>query len=657
MAKLPSYRQQVQQQAVQGVQKSVDNSLPGAINQATQGLSQLAQVQGQMQAREARDYVINQQNETSVALAQERLNISQSAKTGSEYTNGIKAFIEKQKSTAMEKAPTPKASESAGMYYNNLMAKELEQAIPVAAKMNAKNTAKVINDSLEIGLNQTYRNPSDFDESLVNAEAVIDSSDLPDNVKDTAKAQFKEKLMTQKLLGTINLDPKQAVKDIDSGAYDSLDPNQLNQISSSAIAQSEAQDRQAEINRQKVIQQQRAEQEAINSQVQSNLEIGVSRGEFGFVEIEKAYSTGVITPEKRTSLVKQVDAQIRKMETANNNIIQVSAAIEAGIPLDYRDKNQKDAVDNYYNNMPKEVRSDPNAVAALIRDTKVIPTIVESSINAGLKGNVTQVVASSDLVARMNEAAPEVVAQLPADTKAMGITVSRMVAAGVDPAKAVELANNSIYNTPKEMKDVLKSQLSLPDSVTKKSSGFESAVDKISPSFFTPDRTASMDRMEASFNFTVDQYYLKTHDIDAAMELATTDISKVWGSTWVNGKETMTKYPVEKMYANGKEAPWIYKQLNSEMKELGVEGKITLQADSITAREKKPSYIIMTEQDGAMIPYLRDGILQRFTPDFDSTPEKKEAEKQKAKSMEQARRAQDYVTGDFRYKTEYGVSR
>lgn len=657
MAKLPIYNQQVTRRAVQGVQKSVDNSLAEGVNKFTQGAMQYAQVQNQMQAREARDFVIGQQNETSVALAERRQSLSESSKTGSEYTDGLKEFIETQKSAALENAPTPKAAESAAQYYNNLMSKELEQAVPVAAKMNAKRTATVINESLEIGLNQTFRNPGDFEESLANATAVIDSSDLPDNVKETAKAQYTEKLSTQKLLGIINQDPKQAVKDIESGNYDSLDPDTLNQLTSSAHMQSEALDKQNKINAEKQAQKLRAEQEAINARATSDLEIGVSRGDFGLVEIEKAYNTGMITPDKRTSLTKQVDSLVEKQVKANNSIVQVSAAIEAGQPLDYRNKDHKSAVDSYYANMPEDSRNDPNAIAGLVKSTKVIPTIVESALNAGLKGSVTQVVQSADLLSRMNEQAPEVIAQLPEDTKAVGIMVSRLVASGVDQAKAVELANNSVYNTSRELKDVLKTQLTQSDVISKKSTGFSDAIDKISPSFFSPERTASMDRMEANFNYAVDQYYLKTHDIDTAMKLATTDISKVWGSTWINGKETLSKYPIEKMYGNGEESPWIYNQLKAEMKELGVEGKISLQADSITAREKQPSYIIMTEQDGVMIPYLQNGIVQRFTPDFNSTPEKAEAEQQKVKAMEQAKRAEKYVAGDFRYKTEYGVRR
>lgn len=657
MARLPQYTQQITKKAVSAPQLTTENNMGEAIGQFAQGAASLLNVQSQMQQREARDYVIANQNSTSVGFAEEKLTLSQTALTGSEYTTGVKTYIENQKTIALENAPSPKAAEATGKYYDALLSKELEQSIPVAARMNASNTAKVITESLEIGLNQTYRNPSDYQSSLDSSIAVIDSSDLPENVKEDAKAQYQEKLITQKLLGVININPKQAVKDIESGEYDSIDPSTLNQITSSARSQSEAVDRQAEINKQKDIQENEAARASFNAEAQSNLEIGVSRGEMGYVEIDKAYTTGMITPEKRTQLVKSVDAQIEGGKKRNNSIVQVGAAIDAGQPLDYRNTDHKTAVDDYYMNMPEESRANPDAVVSLIKSTKVIPSVVESSLNAGLKGSVEQVVAASDLVARMNAQTPETLSQLPTDTKAMGVMVSRLVGSGVSPAKAVELANNSIYNTTKEQKEVLKSQLNQKNLVSKKQSGFKSAVKKISPSWFMPSRTPSMDRMEASHSYLTDQYYLMTHDIDTAMTLATTDISSVWGSTWVNGKEQMSKYPVEKMYGNGEETDWIYNQLKTELKSIGVEGKYSLQSDSITSREDAPSYIIMTEQDGTMMPLMIDGTIQRYTPDFASTPEKVEADKQKERAMAAARVAEKYVVGEFRYKTKYGVSR
>lgn len=657
MAKLPIYRQQQTRQAVGTSPIQVNTTETKAIGQFAHGVSDLARVRSQMQEREARDYIIQSQNETSVALTEAKINYAQTAKTGTEYTDSIKSFIEQRKQAAVESAPNTKASQAASQYYDSLMAGELSQALPIAAKMNAQNTAKVMTDSLEIGLNKTFQNPSEFDSSLNSAYAIIDSSDLAENMKDTAKLEYRESLMTQKLLGTINQDPKQAVKDIESGMYNTLAPDTLNQLSNSAKNQSIALDKQTEINRQKLIEEQKAIQDAENARAQSDLEIGVSRGEFGYVEIEKAYDNGVITPEKRTQLVKSVDAQIEKLQKKNAAIMDISASIEAGYPLDYRNKDHKDAVDAYYENLPPEVQSNPDAIANLVKSTKVIPTQVESFFNAGLKGNIEQTVQTANAVARVNEVAPDVISQLPEDTKTVGITVSRLVAAGMDPAKAVELTNNNVYNTSPEMKAVLKNQLTTEDMNSKKQSGFKKAVKKISPSFFKPDRSQSMDAMEAEFSLLANNYYLKTHDIETAMDLATTDISRVWGSTWIDGKERMMKYSPEKMYSNGEETPWIYNQLKSELESIGVTSKASLMPDHETARSNRPSYRIMVEQDGVMIPLMINGVFQRYTPDFSITEEKKKAESEKQSAMERARSAAQKTQHSFRYKTKYGVER
>ena len=656
MAKLPGYQSTKVASAITPGAAPVSTADARALGQFTQGIGNLAQVRSQMMDREARDYTINAQNKTTVALASEKVRLQNEATTGSEYTEGIKAFIDTQKQAALEGTTNQRAADSVGKYYDALAAEQMSQAVSVSAKMNAVNTVEVVKESLEIGMNQTYRDPSSYEESLANATLVISTSDIPESAKEKAIQEQTESLMTQKLLGIINQDPKAAVKEIESGDYDSLSPDTLNKLSASAKSQSDAVDRQNEINRTKVEVENQKQLNAQNAQAQSNLEIGVSRGEMGFVEIEKAYDTGVITPEKRTQLTKSVDARVKKMQDENIIVAQVSAAIDAGQPLDYRNPDHKKGVDAFYKNLPDESKT-PDVIVSLVNSTKVIPSQVETMLNASMKGSPDQVESASNLVARLNESSPEASSQLPEDTRAMGIGVANMVAGGVSPAKAVEVMHNNIYNTSKEMKEVLKSQLTQKDLVSKKASGFKAALGKVSDSFFTPKRTPSMNSMEAEFNLIANNYYMKTQDIDSAIKLATADIQKVWGSTWVDGKERVMKYSPEKIYGNGGETPWIYNQLESELKDMGIDGKYNLQSDAVTARSERPSYLIMTEQNGVMMPLMVDGVLQRYTPDFSVTKEAKEAEEEKIKAVERARGARDYIDTGFRYKTKYGVSR
>lgn len=643
MAKLPQYRQQVIQQQASVGATPINNSTGKMLTGITQGITGIAQIKSQMQAREARDYTITNQNQTTVALTEEKVRLTQDATTGTEYTDGIKNFISTQKELALDNAPSQTAADAISSYYDNLMAKELSGAIPVAAKMNAVNTAKAVNDSLEIGLNQTFRDPSDFEDSLERGSEVIMTSDIPENQKEAAVNEYKERLQTQKLLGTINQDPSKAVKEIESGAYDSIEPSKLNQLTSAAQNQVAAVEKQKSINAKKAEAQQKKEQDAENAKHQSNLEIGVSRGEMGYVEIERAYESGVITPEKRTQLTKQVDNQVDALEKTNTALFHVSAAIQGGQPLDYHTPEHQKAVDIYYANLDDEQKGSIDSVVNLVKNTKVIPSQVNTAITAGLKGDTEQKVSAANMVSRIRNVAPDVLAALPQDARAMGVQIARLVAAGVEQGKAVELAENSIYHTTKEQKEVLKAQLTTKDMVSKRSSGFNDAVSEISPSFFKPDRSPTMDKMEAEFNLAVNDYYMLTHDMESSVKLATSDVGGVWGSTWADGEERMMKYSPEKIYSNGDETPWIYNQVKSELKDIGYEGKYRLEADFITAREQKPSYVIMTEQDGAMMPLMIDGVIQRYTPDFSITEEAKKIEEEKADAMKRAEMAEQII--------------
>lgn len=656
MAKLPGYERQVITQASTPSAAQVNTSDARALGQLSQGIAGLAQARAVMMEREARDYTINAQNKTTVALANEKLKLQNEATTGSEYSEGIKAFIDSQKQIALDGTTNQKAADSIGAYYDALLAQQMAQAVNVSAKMNADNTVAVVRESLELGMNQTYRDPDSYQENLANAIRIIETSDIPESAKEKAIVEQTESLMSQRLLGVISQNPKMAVKEIESGMYDTLAPSKLNQMRAAAQSQSEAVDRQSEIDKQKQEALRQKELNTQNAQAQSNLEIGVSRGEMGFVEIEKAYNSGVITPEKRTQLTKSVDAQLKKAQDENILVAQISAAIDIGQPLDYRNSEHQKGVDTYYKNMTDDAKT-PDGIVNLVKSTKVVPSQVETMLNSLMKGNPDQVEQASNLIARINEVSPEASSQIPEDTRAMGVGVARMVAGGTSPSTAVEVMHNNIYNTSKELKSVLKSQLTEKNLVSKKSTGFSKAVSKISPSFFDPKRTPSMNAMEAEFNLAANNYYLKTQDIETAIQLATADVQNVWGTTWVDGKERVMKYSPEKIYGNGSETPWIYNQVKSELSAMGVDSKYSLQSDAITARSSKPSYLIMAEQDGVMMPLMINGVVQRYTPDFSVTEDAKKAEQEKIDAVEKARGAREYIDTGFRYKTEYGVSR
>ena len=238
MAKLPQYTQQVTRRATQAPQLTNQNNLGEAVGKFAQGASQLASVQADIQRREARDYVISNQNKTSVALSQEKSNLADTATTGSEYTDGVKTFIEKQKAAALENSPTPRAAEATGKYYDALTAKELENAIPKAANINAINTANVQADALRLGFNAALQDPNEYESSLEDGAVLIGMSDLPENKKESAIKKYDNELSYYRFKGQIRDNPSLALNELESGDWNSrLDPNQLEALTREAMQQ------------------------------------------------------------------------------------------------------------------------------------------------------------------------------------------------------------------------------------------------------------------------------------------------------------------------------------------------------------------------------------------------------------------------------------
>lgn len=241
MAKLPQYTRQVIATSATPGAAPVDTSMARATGQFAQGISAFATMQSNMMAREARDYTINAQNETTVALAQEKANLTNNAKTGSEYAEGIKTFIETSKQTAMEKAPNQKAADEAGAYYDRLMAIESESAIKVAARINAENTAAVTEQSLKMGFNDTFQNPENFEKNLETGLYIIGTSDIPESEMDKAFKAYTNELTVYRMQGLIKQNPALAKKELDQGQYNAiLTTDQLMKLTNQADQQVKA---------------------------------------------------------------------------------------------------------------------------------------------------------------------------------------------------------------------------------------------------------------------------------------------------------------------------------------------------------------------------------------------------------------------------------
>ncbi|AUR93057.1 coil containing protein [Vibrio phage 1.182.O._10N.286.46.E1] len=242
MAQLPGYQQRkiVEQQATPGA-APVDRSMSRALSGVGQGLAQFAQVQNTLEEREARDYTIKSQNEMTVGLEAERLRLTNESTTGSQYVDGIDGYINTAKQKALEAAPNQKAADLTSEYFDSLLARENAKAVPVAAKMNAQNTAAVTKEALQISFNETQRSPVSYTENLEKGALIIATSDIPESEKERSIKAYESELAWYRFSGMVSDNPQQAKNELESGDWDAiLPPNQMANLISKADQQIES---------------------------------------------------------------------------------------------------------------------------------------------------------------------------------------------------------------------------------------------------------------------------------------------------------------------------------------------------------------------------------------------------------------------------------
>lgn len=363
----------------------------------------------------------------------------------------------------------------------------------------------------------------------------------------------------------------------------------------------------------------------------SDLSIAVSRGEATEPDIEDAYQKKIISAEKRTSLIKELDNQTVKAEKQADQVALVTASLNADVPLSSRNTDHKNAVETYYIENIEEPFSDDgmNQTVELVNATTIIPKTAQELIQSHSKsGKPEQAVQAAELIARINEKTPQALSSIPADVKAFSLLVSRDVAAGMEPETAVELSRLSVYGTTEEEKKAFADEFKInTKNYREDNRSFlnDKIDDDFDPNLFDSQPATPLP-MEAEFNLMVEQYLPLTKDLGQAKELAYTDLKNVWARTDINGFPEMSKYAPEAYYGQG---DWMRNQLIADVKKQldtkeDVDPKVVV--DPRTAREANPSYFVTTlDEDGVATPILDENNQpMRWIPDYSVSQEGKE---------------------------------
>lgn len=275
-------------------------------------------------------------------------------------------------------------------------------------------------------------------------------------------------------------------------------------------------------------------------------------------QAHQLYKLGATTPDEFDS---QISASVRnqKKHLEDDAAMQaVRDALSQGHGLDPRDGKQVDAVDSLFKAAVAQTGETPGSeryvagAAEFARRVNIVPDSVLSWARIGLlSGDPNQGAQAAAAVKRIQDANPAA-APFQEDPKIQTFAslINDNLSAGLPAQSAYALAQN-VVNLPPEQKKQLDENYSKgkfaqgnPDALR---TALKSAPD-INPHFWSsvPDTPVSL---QADYEALTRQYYTMTGgNIDKSRDLAGKAILGLWGTTTMNGKPELTKYPPEKIY-------------------------------------------------------------------------------------------------------------
>lgn len=481
--------------------------------------------------------------------------------------------------------------------------------------------------TLDAYRNTLVSDPAQFEGVMRAAEDALNDPNgqyarMPAAVREQLTAQTRRELALSAVDGAIRLSPTEARGQLIGGAWDSfLDADHKSALLKQADAAIEKQDA-----------QRKAQTAEANAAATSDLEIAVRRGQAGYGQIEAAFKAGTVTPAKRTELTVYLDTERRKAaEKANAEreaLGRVQAAIDGRGFLDPRTEKDRKAVDDYYSKVfaPAMKRSnmDPAAASQAAVDfsarTGIVPSPLRQAVRGALRaGTPDDKAKAADMLDRLKTANPAVIDDFSDADIALGNTVSTYVRAGIPAPKAVELAerNLDVPSAEREARRTRYREDKAPEKNQKRLS-----KDLTGFRFFEANMPGGVpDALAGEFELLTREEFVRSGDLEGAQATALDHLKRVWGVTRTGGSPQWMKYAPETVYAvPGENGDWIRKQLTAEVSKNALfDGKpdLSLAADSLTAREAEPSYVVLNRRNGALEP-LRgaDGRPLRFRPDY-----------------------------------------
>lgn len=345
--------------------------------------------------------------------------------------------------------------------------------------------------------------------------------------------------------------------------------------------------------------------------VASDLELRVFGGNGSEDEINAAFESDLISGPKRTQLIKELSRQAGEAASAQ----QRENIISTGLPLDPKDKNHRQAVDEAF----VRLGATPPVAIALTKQTGILPGSVRAVFRtAARSGEGHAVKQALELYTAIDDQVPLALDDLPVSDIAVLENATQLIRGGLPSGKAMEIARQQSGIPESERKVMLDR---FKEQAKDNSSWLQDALDAddaYDTEIFggAPNPPAAM---QADYERLTETFYTQLGgDIEQARELSWKTLKRIWTRTDINGEGELMRYSPE--FDLGVSTKILRKDLDTQLEAIKVKpDSVRVISDVLTARSKRGqrSYALVKIRPDGLPEILRgpNNMPLRWVPD------------------------------------------
>lgn len=569
---------------------------------------------------------------------------SKNAEPGApDFTKNIDGLFDAQRQQILEQAPSNIKREMEAeleVYRETLRRSAMTVEASAGIELAVNNAVEII----ELAQNTVVNNPEYLDQSIQDVSTYFElQPHLDAKTKAELQNSAKESIAKSALQG---MDPDEALELLNSGELDSyLKP----------------QDKVALINGKQKEQQteelaEARQLQAAQAQQLSDMEIGISRGQLTYSDIENAYNSGQgwLSPNDRTRLTLKLDKQLQQSAETMEGINKVTTALNVGAPLDPGSKEDRKNLNTHFSMLleqwqeqqltPDEVL---NRSVEYSAKTGIIPDAVQGMIRGSLRaGGAEQKALAAEMLQKIRNTNSELMKEFSEKDVSHGNLIATYVNYGATPSDAVKLATEvlNVDESTRTARNVEFNQL-LKDDPNIAVKFLENQLDD---GLFdlAPDIPPAM---AANLNAFAQAEYMQHGNLEAAQISAYDRVMRVWGKTEINGKDTVMRFAPEKFYSVNGLSPedntkWMRDQLIQDVTtdalippKIAENIFITPIANRTDERGLPVYQVNILNEDGVIRPLRKsDGSIMAWQPSWERSKKRSEIDTEIEKGVAEA---------------------